>query len=193
MQRQNRSRGKAEPQAVFWNREIRYTGPVRKWIKCSNTNGSIEDVSKPISFCSNMAQRKSKGCQKIELRRIEDEKDCLITFSKCRVGIYKKATKISALCGVEVDVLVFSPSGKPVAHRVTSIEAVADEFLGTEKPPSPNDITAKLFEAHRKAKIGEYNNTYNELAACVELLSVGKNDDRLVNGQQPNRTIVKRE
>ncbi|GMH20367.1 hypothetical protein Nepgr_022208 [Nepenthes gracilis] len=117
-----------------------------------------------------MAQRKSQGRQKIELRRIENEEDRLITFSKRRAGIYKKATEISTLCGVDVGVLLFSPSGKPFTCGVPSIEAVADKFLGREKPPSANDITAKLFEAHRKAKIEEHNNTYNELTARVEVL-----------------------
>ncbi|ESR34581.1 hypothetical protein CICLE_v10006559mg [Citrus x clementina] len=37
-----------------------------------------------------MAAKKTKGRQKIEIKKIENEDDRLITFSKRRSGIYKK-------------------------------------------------------------------------------------------------------
>ncbi|GAB2296906.1 hypothetical protein Dimus_031008 [Dionaea muscipula] len=76
-----------------------------------------------------MAQKLSKGRQKIELKRIENEEDRLITFSKRRSGIYKKATELSTLCGVEIGVLVFSPSGKAFTYGVPCLEVVADRLL----------------------------------------------------------------
>lgn len=43
-----------------------------------------------------MESKKSKGRQKIEMKRIEDLDDLLISFSKRRSGIYKKASELAS-------------------------------------------------------------------------------------------------
>jgi hypothetical protein len=40
-----------------------------------------------------MAAKKTKGRQKVELKRIDNQDDRLITFSKRRSGIYKNASE----------------------------------------------------------------------------------------------------
>lgn len=104
--------------------------------------------------------KQTKGRQKITIKRIENEDDRLITFSKRRSGIYKKASELVTLCGAEVGVLVFSPAGKPFSFGHPSIESVANRFLG-KNPPS-NDNTHPLVEAHRKVRINELNQQHNE-------------------------------
>ncbi|KAJ4703824.1 putative Mads box protein [Melia azedarach] len=108
-----------------------------------------------------MAEKKTKGRQKIEMKRIENEDDRLITFSKRRSGIYKKASELVTLTGAEVGVVVFSPSGKPFSFGHPSIEAVANRFIGVHPPP--NDNTHPLVEAHRQVRIDELNQLHNEL------------------------------
>ncbi|KAJ8761934.1 hypothetical protein K2173_006536 [Erythroxylum novogranatense] len=107
-----------------------------------------------------MATKKTKGRQKIEIRRIQNEDDRLITFSKRRSGIYKKASELITLTGAEVAFVVFSPAGKPFSFAHPSIEAVGNRFLG--HAPNPiNDGTTSIIEAHRQMRIDELNNQYN--------------------------------
>ncbi|ESR34573.1 hypothetical protein CICLE_v10006530mg [Citrus x clementina] len=95
-----------------------------------------------------MAAKKTKGRQKIQMKRIENEDGRLITFSKRRSGIYKKASELVTLTGSEIAILVFSQSGKPFSFGHPSIEAVANRFMGLNQPV--NDNTHPLVEAHRQ-------------------------------------------
>ncbi|CAI9278175.1 unnamed protein product [Lactuca saligna] len=52
------------------------------------------------------------GRKKLEMKRIEDKSSRLVTFSKRRVGLIKKARHLSVLCDVDVAVIVFSARGK---------------------------------------------------------------------------------
>jgi len=108
-----------------------------------------------------MEGKQTGGRQKIAIKRIENEDDRLITFSKRRSGIYKKASELVTLCGAEVAVLVFSPAGKAFSFGHPSIESVANRFLGQNI--APNDNTHPLVEAHRKVRINELNQQHNEL------------------------------
>ena len=60
-----------------------------------------------------MAGKKTKRRQKIEMKKIENEDDRLITFSKRRSGIYKKASEFVTLTSSAIAIVVFSQSGKP--------------------------------------------------------------------------------
>lgn len=112
------------------------------------------------------AGKPTKGRQKITMKRIEKEDDRLITFSKRRSGIYKKGSELVTLCGAEVAVLVFSPAGKPFSFGHPSIERVTNRFL--DKNPPPSDTTHPLVEAHRKMRINELTQHYNELLSRGE-------------------------
>ncbi|KAF7039172.1 hypothetical protein CFC21_049219, partial [Triticum aestivum] len=52
------------------------------------------------------------GRGKIEIKRIENQSNRQVTFSKRKNGILKKAKEISVLCDAEVGVVVFSSAGK---------------------------------------------------------------------------------
>ncbi|KAH7569711.1 hypothetical protein JRO89_XS06G0252400 [Xanthoceras sorbifolium] len=85
----------------------------------------------------------------------------MVTFSKRKYGIYKKASELATLTGAQVGVLVFSPSGNPYSFGHPSIEAVSNRFLGLNQPA--NDHTHPLVEAHRQARIAELNQYHNHL------------------------------
>ncbi|ESR34586.1 hypothetical protein CICLE_v10006958mg [Citrus x clementina] len=82
---------------------------------------------------------KTRGRQKIEIKKIENEDDRMITFSKRRSGIHKKASELVTLTGAEIGIVVFSPSGKPFSFGHPSLEAVANQ-------EHPNDNTHLLVE-----------------------------------------------
>ncbi|KAJ7968899.1 putative Mads box protein [Quillaja saponaria] len=105
--------------------------------------------------------KKTKGKQKIEIKKIEKHDDLLVTFVKRRSGIYKKANELVTLCGAEVAFVAFSPSGKPFSFAHPSLESVANHFLNQIFPEGDN--THPLFETHDQSKIDELTKEYNEL------------------------------
>ncbi|XP_031400245.1 MADS-box protein FLOWERING LOCUS C-like isoform X2 [Punica granatum] len=52
------------------------------------------------------------GRKKLAMKQIEDKSKRLVTFSKRRSGLIKKANQLSVLCDVDIALLVFSSSGK---------------------------------------------------------------------------------
>jgi len=49
---------------------------------------------------------------KTQMKRIENESNRQVTFSKRRNGLLKKAFELSVLCDAEVALIVFSTTGK---------------------------------------------------------------------------------
>ncbi|KAL9666529.1 hypothetical protein QQ045_000863 [Rhodiola kirilowii] len=55
------------------------------------------------------------GRGKIEIKRIENSTSRMVTFSKRRNGMMKKAKEISVLCDAKVSVIIFASNGKMLA------------------------------------------------------------------------------
>lgn len=53
------------------------------------------------------------GRMKLAIKRLEHNNNRQITFSKRRNGIVKKAKELEILCGIDILLMMFSPSGKP--------------------------------------------------------------------------------
>ncbi|KAH7569668.1 hypothetical protein JRO89_XS06G0236600 [Xanthoceras sorbifolium] len=53
----------------------------------------------------------------------------MVTFSKRRQGLFKKAHELAAKTGSLVAVLAFSPAGKPFVYGSPSFDAVIDKFM----------------------------------------------------------------
>ncbi|XP_030518671.1 agamous-like MADS-box protein AGL62 [Rhodamnia argentea] len=113
-----------------------------------------------------MAGRQTRGRQRIDMKRIENENDRLITFSKRRSGIYKKSNELVTLCGAQVGVAVFSPAGKPFSFAHPSIDAVANWFLN--RNPPPNDRSHALVESYRRVRLNELNQRQEELINQIQ-------------------------
>ncbi|KAI3721474.1 hypothetical protein L2E82_32486 [Cichorium intybus] len=114
-----------------------------------------------------MMPRKTKGRQKIEMTRMAKESNLLVTFSKRRSGLFKKASELSILCGVELTIIVFSPGKKVFSFGHPSVEMIVDRYL-SQNPP-PNSSTSQLVEAHRNAKIHELNRQLTCVTSQFEL------------------------
>ncbi|OWM89378.1 agamous-like MADS-box protein AGL61 [Punica granatum] len=112
--------------------------------------------------------KQTRGKQKIEIKRIEDNDDRLITFSKRRSGIYKKASELVSMCGAEVGVIVFSPTGKPFSFGHPSVQTVTDKFLGRNIPPPAQNRLQQLFDASEKIRMDIYNYFFNRLLARLD-------------------------
>lgn len=117
-----------------------------------------------------MTPKKSKGRQKIQMARMEKESNLLVTFSKRRSGLFKKASELCILCGVEIAIIVFSPGKKVFSFGHPSVEMIVHRFL-KQNPPQYSS-TSQIMEAHRNANIHELN---RKLTYEISHLEIEKN------------------
>ncbi|KAK9921529.1 hypothetical protein M0R45_030036 [Rubus argutus] len=109
-----------------------------------------------------MESKKTRGRQKIEIKKIENEEDRLVTFSKRRSGVFKKSNELATLCGAEVGVVVFSTSGKPFSYGHPSIESIAQRFLSLQSSHQENG-DVKITGSSKQARYVEMLQRHNEL------------------------------
>ncbi|KAM7470540.1 hypothetical protein LguiA_008723 [Lonicera macranthoides] len=128
--------------------------------------------------------RKSKGRQKIEMTKMSKESNLLVTFSKRRSGLFKKASELCTLCGAEIAIIVFSPGKKVFSFGHPCVESIVDRFL-TRNPPSTNSNTLQLVEAHRNASVRELNTQFTELVN--ELEEEKKRGEELTKARKVNQ------
>nr|KYP40311.1 Agamous-like MADS-box protein AGL62 [Cajanus cajan] len=93
----------------------------------------------------NVVVKKTKGRQKIEMKKISNERNLHVTFSKRRNGIFKKASELATLCGVDLAVIVFSPGQRVFSFGTPSVDSVIQRYTGQAPPPLLN---LDLNEAH---------------------------------------------
>lgn len=103
------------------------------------------------------------------MKRIEKEDDLLVSFSKRRSGISKKASDMVTLCGGEVAIVIFSPSGKPFSFGHPSIDVVINRFLNRNSLEN-NEHTHQIMEVHRNMRIADLIQLFNELLIQLEAL-----------------------
>ncbi|XP_021641849.2 agamous-like MADS-box protein AGL62 [Hevea brasiliensis] len=111
--------------------------------------------------------RKSKGRQKLEMVKIPKESNLLVTFSKRKYGVFKKASELATLCGAEITIIVFSPGRKIFSFGHPSVETVIDRFLSGNPPPTSGAM--QLVEAYRHARVCELNMELNQIVTQLEM------------------------
>ncbi|KAI4367540.1 hypothetical protein MLD38_023269 [Melastoma candidum] len=82
--------------------------------------------------------------------KMDNVSNLQVTFSKRRAGLFKKASELATLCGVEIAVIVFSPGQKPFSFGNPSLNAVINRFLNDHAPPHAVGPTDRYLEAQRK-------------------------------------------
>ncbi|MCO5585920.1 hypothetical protein L7F22_039854 [Adiantum nelumboides] len=97
------------------------------------------------------------GRAKIEIKKIENPSARQVCFSKRRVGLIKKASELSILCGSEVGIIVFSQAGKAFSFGHPCIDYVIDKTL-----KRPVSIDADKLEHICRLEC-EYNQLLQEL------------------------------
>ncbi|GMI87938.1 hypothetical protein HRI_002463100 [Hibiscus trionum] len=116
-------------------------------------------------------ERKNLGRQKVEMVKMTKESNLQVTFSKRRGGLFKKASELSTLCGVELALIVFSPGKKVYSFGHPSVDTVIDRYLSCNT--QDNSITSQLIEAHRESNVRQLNmeltQVTNELEAKRKL------------------------
>ncbi|OIT34985.1 PREDICTED: MADS-box transcription factor 23-like [Nicotiana attenuata] len=75
------------------------------------------------------------GKKKIQIEKITKETSRMVTFSKRRKGLFKKAGELESMTGSRVAAVVFSPTGRPyTCGNVTS--AIERHFSSFSEPSS---------------------------------------------------------
>ncbi|WCJ29358.1 Agamous-like MADS-box protein AGL62 [Euphorbia peplus] len=114
------------------------------------------------------APKKTRGRQKIEMKKIVNEDEKLITFSKRRSGINKKASELVTLTGSQIAFMVYSPAGKPFSFGHPSMNAVVKRFLD-EQGDEETETANPLLGTHRLLRIEDMNRQHNELLEQLDV------------------------
>ncbi|KAG6530012.1 agamous-like MADS-box protein AGL62 [Zingiber officinale] len=93
-------------------------------------------------------KKTSRGRQRIAMEAIENAAARKVCFSKRRAVVFKKAAELSVLCGAEIAVLAFSPSGKPFSFGHPSVDSVLARFFSAwPAPPRHHPLAGALLQA----------------------------------------------
>ncbi|GAU31367.1 hypothetical protein TSUD_19120 [Trifolium subterraneum] len=128
--------------------------------------------------------RKGKGRRKIEMKRMSNESNLQVTFSKRRSGLFKKASELCTLCGIDIALVVFSPSGKTFSFGHPNIYTVIDHYI-SQVPPQ-NNGTLQFIEAHRSATLCELNAQLTQIKNMLDDLK--KREDELSHLRKASET-----
>ncbi|XVE94087.1 hypothetical protein REPUB_Repub01dG0250600 [Reevesia pubescens] len=88
------------------------------------TNNNKENQNSNTS-----STKATRGRQKIQIKKLEDESSRQVTFSKRRNGLFKKASELCVLCGANIGIIVFSPKGKPFCFGHPNVDTILDRYL----------------------------------------------------------------
>ncbi|XP_047949552.1 agamous-like MADS-box protein AGL61 [Salvia hispanica] len=91
-------------------------------------------------------QKKTLGRRKIAMKKIEKKSSLQVAFTKRRGGLFRKATELSILCGVEIAILVKSPAGKLYSFGHPSVEALINSPAAKRRLPYGNDDRLQLHQ-----------------------------------------------
>lgn len=121
-------------------------------------------------------KKPSLGRQKIKIEKIPKKNHLQVTFSKRRAGLFKKASELCTLCGVEIAIVVFSPADKAFSFGHPNVESVMNRFFTRNPPPSSG--AHQLIEAHRNANVRDLN---VQLTQVLNQLEVQKKHGEALN------------
>ncbi|KAL5075083.1 hypothetical protein RYX36_014067 [Vicia faba] len=111
--------------------------------------------------------RKCQGRQKIEMKKMSNESNLQVTFSRRRSGLFKKVSELCTLCDAQIAFVVFSPSKKVFSFGHPNIDTIIDRYL-YQFPPQNNDII-EFTEARRKSSVCEINTQLTQINNTLDI------------------------
>ncbi|CAI9095408.1 OLC1v1031357C1 [Oldenlandia corymbosa var. corymbosa] len=70
----------------------------------------------------------NRGRQRVDMVKMTNENNLQVTFSKRRVGLFKKASELCTLTGSEVAIVVFSPGSKAYSFGSPSVSEILEKY-----------------------------------------------------------------
>lgn len=74
------------------------------------------------------------GRKKIQITRIQDERNRQVTFTKRKFGLMKKAYELSVLCDCEIALIVFNSTNKLFQYASTDMDKVLLKYTEYNEP-----------------------------------------------------------
>ncbi|XP_056692083.1 agamous-like MADS-box protein AGL61 [Spinacia oleracea] len=96
------------------------------------------------------AKKESRGRQKIKMARIKNPSHRQVTFSKRRLGLFKKASEICPLCGIEAIIIVFSPGQKIFSFGYPDVESIVNRYLSRSTISPGDEVLSASMEDLKK-------------------------------------------
>ncbi|XVF45810.1 hypothetical protein PTKIN_Ptkin02bG0236800 [Pterospermum kingtungense] len=84
----------------------------------------------------------TKGRQKIEIKKLENESSRQVTFTKRRHGLFKKASELCVLCGANIGIVVISTRGRPFCFGHPDVESILGRYLSGNPEGSASATTS---------------------------------------------------
>ncbi|CAI5728184.1 unnamed protein product [Peronospora destructor] len=79
------------------------------------------------------------GRKKIQIKRIEDDRNRQVTFAKRKNGIFKKAMELSKLCDCEIALIVFDSNEKLYQYSSTGVDQILLKYTEYGQPFETKD------------------------------------------------------
>uniref|UniRef100_A0A7N0ZTT1 MADS-box domain-containing protein n=1 Tax=Kalanchoe fedtschenkoi TaxID=63787 RepID=A0A7N0ZTT1_KALFE len=116
----------------------------------------------------------------------------LVTFSKRKSNLLKKANVLCTLCGVECAIVVFSPAGKVFSFGHPSVDQVTDRYLNgilnpTPSPPPPNQVPQNPSEGQHQAGTDIVQTLSAELSKLTSPLEASKKHGQALDERRAAR------
>ncbi|KAK9757705.1 hypothetical protein RND81_01G181000 [Saponaria officinalis] len=131
-------------------------------------------------------KKESRGRQKIKMVRIKNPNHRQVTFSKRRVGLFKKASEICTLCGVQAFIIIFSPGQKIFSFGYPDVESLVDRFLtrNTSSSQTPNNNNNNLKKPDAGPQNPNLRELNSQLSAISDLLEAEKARGEIFNNMR---------
>ncbi|GKC25963.1 agamous-like MADS-box protein AGL62 [Tanacetum coccineum] len=118
---------------------------------------------------NNMNKKTSHGRKKIEIKKIEENNNRQVTFSKRRNGLFKKAAELCVLTGAKIAIIVNSPGGRVFAFGHPNVDALINTYLATQK-----NVDVDVDMGRLALPINVFNQHYAEISHELELEKMRK-------------------
>ncbi|CAI9100043.1 OLC1v1036963C1 [Oldenlandia corymbosa var. corymbosa] len=94
----------------------------------------------------------SRGRQRVNMVKMTNENNLQVTFSKRRVGLFKKASELCTLTGSELAIVVFSPGGNIYSFGSPSVSQILEKYE-TQAPYfiGPQGSIDEVIQGRRRA------------------------------------------
>ncbi|XP_060211490.1 agamous-like MADS-box protein AGL29 [Lycium barbarum] len=105
------------------------------------------------------------------MKKIEKQDDLYASFSKRRKGLYKKASELVTECDIDIGMIIFSPTGKPMSFFHPTLDAVVSRF---QNPDIQLSASAHLVTAHTRDRVNQLSSRLEELDT-IEDIAIAQN------------------
>ncbi|TDH72908.1 hypothetical protein CCR75_008305 [Bremia lactucae] len=130
------------------------------------------------------------GRKKIQIKRIEDDRNRQVTFAKRKNGIFKKAMELSKLCDCEIALVVFDSNEKLYQYSSTGVDQILLKYTEYGEPYETKDNTDYEIMFGEKKK--QLQQAAKEAAAAMAagINSEASSSYNMVHGCVPNGAPV---